>query len=445
MDELRAQASDPSTPGLDLQQLATNAELRPLIAKNPAAYTGLLDWLVNKNEPEVLAALRERQAAFDAGQMMPMPSLPLPLPGSSEPPPPSEPTNSEAPATDIPAETDASRPEVPVTPDSEATPATGETPSVSPNRTSIMGQKPDETTVLPPLNTPVSAPVQASGLPSFYPPNASLNQSAGMGNYGTVPPAAAQTQYMAPATGSTPIMSAAPTTSSTPMMSTAPTTSSTPIMSTAPTTSLPMAAKPKSNTGLWVIFSILLVAVIGMIVAIVLVMTGVIGGDDTQSDADSPNATGNTASEAPPAKDQDEDQNEDQDETPGSESPRPTIAPAPAGAQNIQSFVTETGDSTCRVNGDELICQVRNLINPVGGCDTYSESLVISLRDGDPSSTCQPNVDYNSSGSIIPHDSAMTYGDFACQSTYNGTGCWNTVTGKGFFFAKQDYHQQNVN
>lgn len=421
MDELRAQASDPSTPGLDLQQLATNAELRPLIAKNPAAYTGLLDWLVNKNEPEVLAALRERQAAFDAGQMMPMPSLPLPLPGSSEPPPPSEPANSEAPATDIPAETDASRPEVPVTPDSEATPATGETPSVSPNRTSIMGQKPDETTVLPPLNTPVSAPVQASGLPSFYPPNASLNQSAGMGNYGTVPPAAAQTQYMAPAT------------------------SSTPMMSTAPTTSLPMAAKQNSNTALWVIFSILLVAVIGMIVAIVLVMTGVIGGDDAQSDVNSPNATGNTASETPPAKDQDEDQNEDQDETPGSESPRPTIAPAPAGAQNIQSFVTETGDSTCRVNGDELICQVRNLINPVGGCDTYSESLVISLRDGDPSSTCQPNVDYNSSGSIIPHDSAMTYSDFACQSTYNGTGCWNTVTGKGFFFAKQDYHQQNVN
>ena len=217
-----------------------------------------------------------------------------------------------------------------------------------------MGQNQAETTVLPPLNTPVSAPVPTSGLPPSYPPNAAPNQSARMGSYGTVPPAATQTQYMAPVTGGIPMMNA------------------------APTPYPPMAAKPKSNTGLWVIFSILLVAVIGMIVAIVLVMTGVIGGDDTQSDADSPNAAGNTASETPPAKDQDKDKDKDEDKekTPSTESPHPTIAPAPAGAQNIQSFVTETGDSTCRVNGDELICQVRNLVNPVGGCDTYFLSLI---------------------------------------------------------------------
>lgn len=408
MDELRAQASDPSTPGLDLQQLATNAELRPLIAKNPAAYTGLLDWLVNKNEPEVLAALRERQAAFEAGQMMPMPSLPLP--GPSETPTPSEPENPEAPATDIPAETDASQPETPATPDSEATPTTGETPSVSPNRTSIMGQKPDETTVLPPLNTPVSAPVQTSGLPSFYPPNAASNQSVDMGSYGTVPPAATQTQYMAPVTGNIPVMSPTP----------------------APYP--PMAAKPKSNTGLWVIFSVLLVAVIGMVVAIVLVMTGVIGGGYDQPDTDSPNAAGAAASETPTAT----------EKTPDSESPRQTVAPAPAGAQNIQSFVTETGDSTCQVDGDELICQVRNLVSSVAGCEPNLDSLVISMRDGDPVTTCQPNQDYSPSGGVIPHETAMTYGDFACESTYNGTQCWNTMTGKGFFFAKQDYHQQDA-
>lgn len=372
MDELRAKASDPSTPGLDLQQLATNAELRPLIAKNPAAYTGLLDWLVNKNEPEVLAALRERQAAFEAGQTMPMPSLPIP--GLSAAPTPSE----------------------------SATPATGETPYVSPNRTSILGQNPAETTVLPPQSTPVSSP---SGLPPSFPPNAAPSQGAGMGSYGTVPPGVAQTQYMAPVTGNIPVMSPTPT----------------------PYT--PMAAKPKSNTGLWVIFSVLLVAVIGMIIAIVLVITGAIGGGYDQSAAASPNAAGDTAGNTSAGN---------------SESPRQTVAPAPAGAQNIQSFVTETGDSTCQVNGDELVCQVRNLVSPVGGCDIYFESLVISMKDGDPSTSCQSNADYTTSGSVIPHETAMTYGDFACQSTYNGTGCWNTVTGKGFFFAKQDYHQQNA-
>lgn len=408
MDELRAQASDPSTPGLDLQQLATNAELRPLIAKNPAAYTGLLDWLVNKNEPEVIAALRERQAAFEAGQMMPMPTLPLP--GLSAAPTPSEPATPATFAAVIPTETAAQQPETLVTPDSATTPSTGETPSVSPNRTSILGQNPTETTVLPPQSTPVSAPVPTSGLPPSYPPNAAPNQGAGMGSYGTVPPAATQTQYMAPVTGNIPVTSPTP----------------------APYP--PMAAKPKSNTVLWVIFSVLLVAVIGMVVAIVLVMTGVIGGGYDQPDTDSPNATGDSTSETPTAK----------EKTPASESPRQTVAPAPAGAQNIQSFVTETGDSTCQVDGDELICQVRNLISSVAGCEPNLDSLVISMRDGDPSTTCQPNQDYSPSGGVIPHETAMTYGDFACQSTYNGTQCWNTITGKGFFFAKQDYHQQDA-
>lgn len=407
MDELRAQASDPSTPGLDLQQLATNAELRPLIAKNPAAYTGLLDWLVNKNEPEVIAALRERQAAFEAGQMMPMPTFPLP--GSSTEPTPSEPealVTSDSATT--PTESATAQTETPVTPDSTAIPTTGETPSVSPNRTSILGQHPADTTVLPPQSAPVSAPVPTSGLPPSYPPNAAPNQGAGMGSYGT--PVTAQTQYMAPVTGNIPVMSPTP----------------------APYT--PMAAKPKSNTVLWVIFSVLLVAVIGMVVAIVLVMTGVIGGGYDQPDTDSPKAASDAAGETPTAT----------EKTPDRESPRQTVAPAPAGAQNIQSFVTETGDSTCQVDGDELICQVRNLVSSVVGCEPNLDSLVISMRDGDPVTTCQPNQDYSPSGGVIPHDAAMTYSDFACESTYNGTQCWNTITGKGFFFAKQDYHQQDA-
>lgn len=408
MDELRAQASDPSTPGLDLQQLATNAELRPLIAKNPAAYTGLLDWLVNKNEPEVLAALQERQAAFEAGQMMPMPTLPLP--GLSAAPTPSEPATPATPAAVIPTETAASQPETLVTPDSATTPATGETPSVSPNRTSILGQNPTETTVLPPQSTPVSAPVPTSGLPPSYPPNSVSNPNEGAGFYSAVPPATAQTQYMAPVTGNTPVTS--PT----------------------PSPYIPTATKQKSNTVLWVIFSVLLVAVIGMVVAIVLVMTGVIGGGYDQPDTDSSNPADDSTGKTPTAK----------EKTPASESPSQTVAPAPAGAQNMQSFVTETGDSTCRVDGDELICQVRNLVNPIGNCDNNGESLIISMQDGDPAVTCQPNQDYSPSGGVIPHDTAMTYGDFACESTYNGTQCWNTITGKGFFFAKQDYHQQDA-
>lgn len=393
MDELRSQASDPSTPGLDLQQLATNAELRPLIAKNPAAYTGLLDWLVNKKEPEVLAALRERQAAFDAGQIMPMPSLPLPEPSASPSPRESAtPTAQETPETVEPTSTDTPQPTT-LVPEAATDSTAGETPG-SPHRTSILGQNPAETTVLPPINAPISSPVTAPGLPPSFPPNAAPSQNVGTGYYGAIPAAATPTQYLAPVSGNAPMM--AP----------------------VPEPYLP-AEKPKSNAVLWVIFIILLLAVIGMGIAVTLVLTGVIGDDSPQTDTNSPS----TASEAPTATEK---------------------APAPANAQNIQSFVTETGDSTCRVDGEELICQVRNLVSTVAGCTPKQDSLVISMKDGDPNVTCQPNQNYSPSGDTILHDTAMTYQNFACQSKYIGTECWNKVTGKGFFFAKQDYHQQDA-
>lgn len=409
MDELRAQASDPSTPGLDLQQLATNAQLRPLIARNPAAYTGLLNWLIEKNEPEVLAALRERQAAFDAGQMMPMPSVPIPSPPETE-----NPTEPEAPATpslETPAETDAPQLQTPATPDCPATPASADNHSTPPTRTSILGQNPGETTVLPPINTPTSAPVSTAGLPPSYPPTGAASPNEGTGSYATVAPAVAQTQYMAPVTGNIPLGNAA----------------GNPYPQ--------VAVKPQSNAGLWAIFTVLLLAVIGMIVAIALVMTGTVGGGEAQTETSSPSAAPSPKSESPTPE---------QTAT-SDESPRQTVAPAPAGAQSMQSFVTETGDSTCRVDGDELTCQVRNLIADVAGCAASQDALVINLADGDPSVSCQPNQDYSPSGDIIAHDTAMTYGDFACQSTYTGTECWNTITGKGFFFAKQDYHQRDTN
>jgi hypothetical protein len=56
--------SDPSTPPADLADLAyKHAELRPLIAGNPAAYPGLLDWLGSLGDPVVDAVLAARGPA----------------------------------------------------------------------------------------------------------------------------------------------------------------------------------------------------------------------------------------------------------------------------------------------------------------------------------------------------------------------------------------------
>lgn len=62
------QASDPSTPGQVLADIAAlRPDLRPAVARNPAAYPGLLEWLAALGEPSVDAALRERAASMATG------------------------------------------------------------------------------------------------------------------------------------------------------------------------------------------------------------------------------------------------------------------------------------------------------------------------------------------------------------------------------------------
>ena len=59
-----AEAEDPGTPGLRLQELATDEpKARPAVAANPAAGPELLKWLRALDDPAVNEALRRRQQA----------------------------------------------------------------------------------------------------------------------------------------------------------------------------------------------------------------------------------------------------------------------------------------------------------------------------------------------------------------------------------------------
>jgi len=58
------QAADPSTPAQLLADMAAlRPDLRPIVAANPTAYPGLLEWLGSLGEPPVDAALAARAAA----------------------------------------------------------------------------------------------------------------------------------------------------------------------------------------------------------------------------------------------------------------------------------------------------------------------------------------------------------------------------------------------
>jgi hypothetical protein len=76
------QASDPATPAEVLAAIAEHRpDLRPLVAGNPTAYPGLLDWLGQLGDPAVDAALAGR-AAGPATPVAEPPTTPL----TTEPP-----------------------------------------------------------------------------------------------------------------------------------------------------------------------------------------------------------------------------------------------------------------------------------------------------------------------------------------------------------------------
>ncbi|MFT4188477.1 MAG: hypothetical protein QM621_07825, partial [Aeromicrobium sp.] len=79
-DETRAEASDPNTSPVRLQELTEDPELWPLIAANPTAYDALLDWLGENGGEDVRAAIASR-----ADQGAPTSVLPAP-PAQPAPP-----------------------------------------------------------------------------------------------------------------------------------------------------------------------------------------------------------------------------------------------------------------------------------------------------------------------------------------------------------------------
>lgn len=82
----RQQAADPSTPPQTLADIAAlRQDLRPVVALNPAAYPGLLDWLASLGEPGVDSALRQRREQTAGDSATARPEAPWTLPAAAGP------------------------------------------------------------------------------------------------------------------------------------------------------------------------------------------------------------------------------------------------------------------------------------------------------------------------------------------------------------------------
>lgn len=475
MSDLKKKASDPATPAVELQQLATNPELRPLIAKNPAAYTGLLDWMAAKNEPPVTAALREREEMFRSGVVMEMPSVSLhEVPSPAAPHAPDEPLESGDSAGSTVLEADSPQDANPDSPAESATPedttapeaathetAGSEAPSfydsvaphepaaagntapnpapevppepAAPQRTSILGgfapsgaaPGSGDTTVLPPFATP------APGTPAPDIPGADVPADY---------PAYAAAGGYAPGTPVTPGAPAAPGTPapSYPGFYAPP----------AVTGSIPVMVAPgetqqgKSNAVLWVIFGVLLAAVVGLAVALVWTFLG--GNDNPPTAAPTAQTTpseSETGGETDPKAGGDKATETPEESAESTE--KPIQAPAPSDALKGSAMTTKSGNTTCAVSGETLTCAVKDHEATIGSCDP-STAAVVTLGDDASTVSCIPKESYSTQGTVPNYGQSVDMGGFACTSLYDYTECWNVYTGRGFQIARQLYNQITI-
>lgn len=111
-DEYTAEvASNPHTPALTLQDIAkTRPDLRPMVAANPAAYPDLVNWLAGLGDPQVDAAIAQRNVSpqavtdpvngsvptQDNAPTSAAPLAPVPLPDGHVAPTPSTGTTADA-------------------------------------------------------------------------------------------------------------------------------------------------------------------------------------------------------------------------------------------------------------------------------------------------------------------------------------------------------------
>ena len=197
------------------------------------------------------------------------------------------------------------------------------------------------------------------------------------------------------------------------------------------------AQNSKSNTVLWVIFAVLLAAVVGL--AVVVLMTFL--GTTSETAAPKETTTTQTTDEDPAKakdKDKDKDANKDKDDKSQKPKEREVRFPAPAGAQSATAFTTKTGNTTCSASGNTLTCAVKDHEAQIGNCDSQT-SAVVTIQDGNPEISCQMKEQYSPGGVVPDYNQSVNLGDFVCTSLYDYTECWNIYTGAGFQLARQMY------
>ena len=120
-------------------------------------------------------------------------------------------------------------------------------------------------------------------------------------------------------------------------------------------------------------------------------------------------------------------------------SPTPELRyPAPAGAVEMTSFTSPSGNITCTLGESSVSCTINehSFTSTDASCSQgISQPFTASVgTNGQATGTC--GTPFSPSGATLNYGSSATHGTFACTSTETGVECWSQVSGQGFTIAR---------
>ena len=475
--EMEGLVVDPTTSAEQLRLIAYFApDLRAQVIRHPKVYPGLLDWLEDIGDPEIVALVGERRRA-DSGEplrpaavsvdaeataIIPIQDLPqdedvavdrrsiFPAVASQRPESDNTPQKSSVPDAgpthpgpgDALADLELTYPRpAPMTPESALPvrgpdPVTPDSVLVYPNHPEVVPNPsavptppatptgPDSTLSYPPVHPPTPNPGLAYppvGLPAqnpgvAHPPVGPAAPNSGPAHPPVGPTASTRAQTYPPT-----LRTQAPSASPSPAFAPSSATASFPEFSTPPQ----KKAAPRDRKTMWIL--------IGLVVALLAIL-GFIFFDFSSGEGDStsPNSTDSQTNQTQPTAPEAENKPQQPDTAQST-----IVFPAPATAKTMPGFSSPSGNIVCFLSDDQATCKIAQ--NSWEGtayqtCRGDEGVGVLSLKGNRAEASCVA-LDL-AQAPVLAYGEYAKNGQIACTSTMDGISCWNQVNGKSFALAR---------
>jgi hypothetical protein len=115
--------------------------------------------------------------------------------------------------------------------------------------------------------------------------------------------------------------------------------------------------------------------------------------------------------------------------------------PVPGGS--LRTFRTPTGNIGCVMSDQEVRCDIRQQDwspprRPASCQLDYGQGISVGI-EGRARFVCAGDTALDSAALRLPYGRTSRAGNFSCASRVSGITCRNTVTGHGFFMARDRY------